>query len=827
MAGRTLYDKIYDAHLVAEPSDEPPLLYVDLHLIHEVTSPQAFEGLRLAGRSVRRPDLTIATADHNVPTDPPSTPVADPTSRRQLEVLDANCAQSGITVFPRGHENQGIVHVIGPELGLSQPGMTIVCGDSHTSTHGAVGALAFGIGTSEVEHVLATQTLPQPRSRTLAVTVEGELGDGVTAKDLVLAIVGRLGTGGGAGHVIEYRGPAVRALSMEGRMTVCNMSIEAGARAGLVGVDDVTVAYLASRPGAPAGGALAAAEARWRSFASDDDAGFDAEVVLDAADVAPSATWGTNPAQVVALDGAVPSPDSFADPDERAIGRARAGLHGPRPGHADARRRRRRGLHRLVHQLPARGPARGGDGRARAPRRARRARARRARVAPGQGRGRGRGPRRRLRLGRLRVARTRLLDVPGHEPRPSRPGPALRVDVEPQLRGPPGPRRAHPPRRAGHRGRHRGRRAPHRGAGPRVRPVRAVEGRAVPLGRADVDTDQIIPSEWLKRVERTGFGRGLFSEWRDDPGFVLNDARYAGATILVAGARFGIGSSREHAVWALLDYGFAAVIAPSFGDIFKNNAGKSGLVVVELGAADVDELAGLVSADPGAHVLVDVERRRRGGAVARLVTRLRPRRVHPGTPPARLGRHRPDPAPRRRHRRLRVGPRRALPGWALRRRRPPRRLGARRPPSTLGLDEGGPVAQYPYADQYEVRRALPERGVARDEVLAMAADLAAREDRAWEGGQCSGSLYAGDHAHYDFLNEVFARFSHVNTLQRDLCPSATKFEAEVVAMALDLLGGGALADPAGLITSGGSGIDRPRRSSPTARPTRRAPRGPT
>ncbi|HEV2427923.1 MAG TPA: 3-isopropylmalate dehydratase large subunit, partial [Acidimicrobiales bacterium] len=318
MAGRTLYDKIFDAHVVAEPDDGPPLLYVDLHLVHEVTSPQAFDGLRLAGRRVRRPDLTLATADHNVPTDPPATPVADPTSRRQLEVLDDNCAEAGITLFPRGHENQGIVHVIGPELGLSRPGMTIVCGDSHTSTHGALGALAFGIGTSDVEHVLATQTLPQPRSATMAVTVTGELAPGVSAKDLVLSIVGRLGTGGGAGHVIEYRGSAIQALSMEGRMTVCNMSIEAGARAGLIGVDDVTVEYLRARPGAATGDELDADEARWRGFASDGDAAFDAEVVVNAAAVAPSVTWGTNPAQVVALDGVVPSPDAFADPGERA-----------------------------------------------------------------------------------------------------------------------------------------------------------------------------------------------------------------------------------------------------------------------------------------------------------------------------------------------------------------------------------------------------------------------------------------------------------------------------------------------------------------------------
>jgi 3-isopropylmalate/(R)-2-methylmalate dehydratase large subunit len=317
VAGRTLYEKIWDEHIVASPEGEPTLVYIDLHLIHEVTSPQAFDGLRLSHRTVRRPDRTLATADHNVPTDPITTPVHDPISRRQLEALDENCAEFGITLFPRGHENQGIVHVIGPELGVTQPGMTIVCGDSHTSTHGAVGALAFGIGTSEVEHVLATQTLPQQRAKTMAVTVEGKAPVGVSAKDIVLAIVATLGTGGGAGYVVEYRGEAIRDLSMEGRMTVCNMSIEAGARAGLVAVDETTIEYLRSRPGVPHGTALDAAIERWRRFVSDDDAVFDVEVVLDATALVPSMTWGTNPDQVVALSGVVPSPDDFSDPDQR------------------------------------------------------------------------------------------------------------------------------------------------------------------------------------------------------------------------------------------------------------------------------------------------------------------------------------------------------------------------------------------------------------------------------------------------------------------------------------------------------------------------------
>ena len=329
---RTLFDKIWEEHLIASDGGDQTLIYIDLHLVHEVTSPQAFEGLRMNGRAVRRPERTLATADHNVPTDPISTPVKDPISRRQLEALEENCEEFGITVFTRGHENQGIVHVIGPELGVTQPGMTIVCGDSHTSTHGAFGALAFGIGTSEVEHVLATQTLPQQRAKTMSVTIEGPTRAGVTAKDIALAIVSTLGTGGGSGHVLEYRGEAIRDLSMEGRMTVCNMSIEAGARAGLIGVDYTTIAYLRDRPSVPKGDALDEAITRWRTFVTDDGAQFDAEIVIAGADIVPSLTWGTNPAQVVALDGSIPSPDLAANDDERDATQRALAYMGLTPG---------------------------------------------------------------------------------------------------------------------------------------------------------------------------------------------------------------------------------------------------------------------------------------------------------------------------------------------------------------------------------------------------------------------------------------------------------------------------------------------------------------
>ncbi len=314
---KTLAAKVWERHLVHSAPGEPDLLYIDLHLVHEVTSPQAFDGLRLNGRTVRRPDLTVATEDHNVPTEHIDRPIADPISARQLEVLRENTAEFGIVNFPMGDPNQGIVHVIGPEQGRTLPGTTIVCGDSHTATHGAFGALAFGIGTSEVEHVLATQTLPQARPQWMSVTVDGELRPGVTAKDVILAIIGEIGTGGGIGHVIEYRGSAITGLSMEGRMTVCNMSIEAGAKAGMIAPDDTTFEYLRGRPNAPTGDAWDAAVADWRTLRSDDGATFDKDVVLDAAAITPQVSWGTNPGQVAGIDAAVPSPDDYADATTR------------------------------------------------------------------------------------------------------------------------------------------------------------------------------------------------------------------------------------------------------------------------------------------------------------------------------------------------------------------------------------------------------------------------------------------------------------------------------------------------------------------------------
>ena len=311
---RTLFDKIWESHVADERDDGTSLLYIDRHLVHEVTSPQAFDGLRNTGRVVRRPDATLAVADHNVPTIDRSQGIADAESRLQVETLEANCAEFGIELFAMDDVRQGIVHIIGPEQGLTQPGTTIVCGDSHTATHGAFGALAFGIGTSEVEHVLATQTLIQRRAKNMRISVEGALPFGVTAKDVILAVIGQIGTAGGTGHVIEYAGPAIEALSMEGRMTVCNMTIEAGARAGLIAPDDTTFAYLKGRPRAPQGADWDTAVAQWRDLVSDPGATYDAEIVLDASQIAPQVTWGTSPQDVLPITGAVPDP--AAAPDE-------------------------------------------------------------------------------------------------------------------------------------------------------------------------------------------------------------------------------------------------------------------------------------------------------------------------------------------------------------------------------------------------------------------------------------------------------------------------------------------------------------------------------
>ncbi|MBA3021145.1 3-isopropylmalate dehydratase large subunit [Propionicimonas sp.] len=316
--GKTLSDKVWEQHVVRTAAGEPDLLYIDLHLVHEVTSPQAFDGLRLAGRPLRRTDLTMATEDHNTPTLNITAPIADPVSKLQVDTLRANAAEFGVRIHSLGDLDQGVVHIIGPQLGLTQPGLTVVCGDSHTATHGAFGALAFGIGTSEVEHVMATQTLPQARPKTMAVNINGELPTGVTAKDVVLALIAKVGTGGGQGYIVEYRGSTIEAMSMEGRMTICNMSIEWGAKAGMMAPDETTFAYLKGRPHAPVGDEWDAAVAHWQTLFTDSDAVFDAEVSIDATQLTPFVTWGTNPGQGVPLNAVVPTPAGFADPVEQA-----------------------------------------------------------------------------------------------------------------------------------------------------------------------------------------------------------------------------------------------------------------------------------------------------------------------------------------------------------------------------------------------------------------------------------------------------------------------------------------------------------------------------
>ena len=331
---RTLAEKLWESHVVRRAEGEPDLLYIDMHLVHEVTSPQAFDGLRLAGRPVRRPELTLATEDHNVPTLNIDRPIADPVSRIQVETLRKNCADFGVELYPMGNIEQGIVHVIGPQLGITQPGMTMVCGDSHTSTHGAFGALAFGIGTSQVEHVLATQTLPMDRPKTMAVTIDGELPPGVTPKDVILAVIAHAGTGGGQGYMVEYRGSTFRSMTMEGRMTVCNMSIEWGARAGMIAPDQVTFDYLHGRPHAPVGAEWDAAVEYWTSLRTDDDAEFDAEIVMHAEELAPFVTWGTNPGQGAPLSSTVPDPADFEDDGDRVAARKALEYMGLEPGTA-------------------------------------------------------------------------------------------------------------------------------------------------------------------------------------------------------------------------------------------------------------------------------------------------------------------------------------------------------------------------------------------------------------------------------------------------------------------------------------------------------------
>ncbi len=448
---RTLFDKIWDSHVVEKLPDGTCILYIDRHLLHEVTSPQAFEGLRVAGRKLRRPDLTIAVADHNIPTVGARTPsdIKEEDSRIQVQTLEKNVVEFGVPYIPILDVRQGIVHIIGPELGISLPGTTIVCGDLHTSTHGAMGALAFGIGTSEVEHVMATQTLLQQPAKNMEVRVDGTLGFGCSGKDIVLAIIGKIGTAGGTGHVIEYTGEAIRALDMAGRMTVSNMSIEAGARAGLIAPDETTFAYVKGREFAPKGEAWEQAVAYWRTLPTDPGAHYDTTVMLNAADIAPMVTWGTNPGAVVPVTGVVPDPAECRGRRPADADAADAGIHGAEAWPEAGRCADRRGVHRMLHQRAHRGhPCR--RRRRQGPKcRHRRAGVGGAGVRAGEEAGRGRGAGSHPAGGGVRVARPVLLDVPRDEPGQAEAWPALRQHVEPQFRGAAGAGRADAPGVAG------------------------------------------------------------------------------------------------------------------------------------------------------------------------------------------------------------------------------------------------------------------------------------------------------------------------------------------------------------------------------------------
>ena len=489
----TLYDKIWNDHLVHEADDGTCLLYIDRHLVHEVTSPQAFEGLRATGRKVRAPEKTLAVVDHNIPTTDRSKPNPDPESIEQMRVMAENAREFGIEYYNEFDKRQGIVHVIGPEQGFTLPGTTIVCGDSHTSTHGAFGALAHGIGTSEVEHVLATQTLIQKKAKNMRAVVDGKLPDGVTGKDIILAIIGEIGTAGGTGYVLEYAGEAIRALSMEGRMTVCNMSIEGGARAGLVAPDEKAFEFLKGRPKSPKGAAWDAAMRYWETLRSDEGAHFDHEIRLDAAKLPPIVTWGTSPEDVVSITGFVPDPDKIADEAKRLSKHRALNYMGLKAGTkitdikldrvfigscTNGRIEDLRAAAKIAEGKTVNGHRQRDD---------------RAGLRHREGAGGSRRPRQDLHQGRLRMARAGLLDVPGDESRQAEAGGALRLDLEPQFRGPPGFQGPHPPGLAGHGG----------GRGDR-RAFRRHQGVAVSRPFAPSSTSRHSRRNSLSSWEQTG-----------------------------------------------------------------------------------------------------------------------------------------------------------------------------------------------------------------------------------------------------------------------------------------------------------------------------------
>jgi 3-isopropylmalate dehydratase len=672
---RTLYDKIWDDHVVDVMEDGLALIYIDRHLVHEVTSPQAFEGLRTAGRRVRRPDCTLATLDHNIPTisrksfKSIDTFVAEPDSRAQCMAVEENVKEFGLTYFGLADRRQGIVHVIGPEQGFTLPGITCVCGDSHTSTHGAFGSLAFGIGTSEVEHVLATQTLLQRKGKNMRITVDGELAEGVNSKDVILHIIGLIGTAGGTGHVIEYAGSVFRKFSMEARMSVCNMSIEAGARAGMVAPDEVTFEYLRNRPLAPKGEAWDHAEAYWRTLKSDDEAKFDIEIKIDGADIPPTITWGTSPQDVIPITGSVVDPATITDPAKRAAAERSLTYMGLQPNTrmedvildkifiGSCTNSRIEDLRSAARVVLAAGPGAQVSPNVQ------------AMVVPGSGlikqhaeaegldtifkragfdwreagcsmclgmnpdqlapgercastsnrnfEGRqGAGGRTHLVSPAMAAAAAmtgKLTDVRkflGAEDKTAE-VPKLKStsafefmndpvlpppEPQPLTHASGGSSTSLPP-----------------SSGSSVPKFVIVKGVAAPLHMSNVDTDMIIPKQFLKTLKRTGLSNALFYALRFDPkteektDFVLNRAPYDQAKILVvSGSNFGCGSSREHAAWSLNDFGIRCVIAPSFGEIFRSNAMQNGMLPLLLSHEECKDLA--ADAEAGVELEVDLEK---------------------------------------------------------------------------------------------------------------------------------------------------------------------------------------------------------------------------
>ncbi len=583
----SVFEKIWNAHLVGRLPDGRDLVFVDRHVLQETTSARAFDGLRRRGRTVPHPELTIATEDHIVSTQPGRNAETNPDGRELVTLMRANAAAYGIRHFAVDDPRQGIVHVIAPELGIALPGCVLACGDSHTSTVGGLGAIGIGVGTSDVEHILATQTLALVRPEQIRIRFEGRLGPGVTAKDMILRTAGAFGIAVGRGCAIEYMGSAVRALPVEARLTLCNMSVEIGARLGLIAPDEQTIDYVHGRPFAPRGSDLERAADNWRRLPTDAGAVFKQDLAIDCDELAPQVTWGTTPEDVLGVDGRVPDPASFATAMRRDLAARALTLHGAGAGPAPGRPPDRRRFHRLLHQCAAERPRSGRRGGCRQAGGAECEGARRAGIEPGQGGGRKPRPAPHLSRRRLRVAGGGLLDVRQHQRGRGAGRSALHLHVQSKLRQPAGPRQPHPSGEPGDGGSGRPCRPHHRRTkglrGVTASSFGVIEGVMAVMPESNINTDAIIPSVWLRRAS-TDYGRALFSNERYDeqgrerPEFVLNKPPFRQAKILLGGENFGCGSSREAAVWAIKEFGIGCVLALSFANIFYENAFRNGLL---------------------------------------------------------------------------------------------------------------------------------------------------------------------------------------------------------------------------------------------------------